>query len=106
MASPPVATPAASAPARPDWRCGRFIREPDARVRIDREALADAYGLTRQEAEVAGLIGEGLDPAATARHLSLATGTVRNYLKRVFEKTGVHSQAALLALARGFSSVR
>jgi len=33
---------------------------------------------------------------------ALSHSTVRSHLKRVFDKTDVHSQAALLALLRGF----
>jgi DNA-binding CsgD family transcriptional regulator len=34
--------------------------------------------------------------------LGLGIGTARHHLKRVFEKTGVHSQVKLVALLRGF----
>jgi DNA-binding CsgD family transcriptional regulator len=79
-----------------------FITEPDAPPEIDREALADSYRLSPREAEIATLLATGVAPETIAEHLSLTVGTVRFYLKRVFEKTGARSQAAVVALGRGF----
>jgi DNA-binding CsgD family transcriptional regulator len=80
-----------------------LVSEPDAPPPIDREALADTFGLTGREAEIAVLLAGGIDLAAIAATLDLGLGTVRNHLKRLFQKTGVNSQAALVALARGFT---
>jgi len=79
-----------------------FITEPDAAPEVDREALADTYRLTPREAEIAAMLALGANTEAIAEQLSLAIGTVRFNLKRVFEKTGARSQAAVVALARGF----
>jgi DNA-binding CsgD family transcriptional regulator len=79
-----------------------FITEPDASPVIDSEALADSYRLTPREAEIAALLAAGANIEMIAARLSLAVGTVRFNLKRVFEKTGARSQAAVVALARGF----
>ena len=67
------------------------------------EALADSYRLTPREAEIATLLAGGANIETIAVRLSLAVGTVRFNLKRVFEKTGARSQAAVVALARGFT---
>jgi DNA-binding CsgD family transcriptional regulator len=80
-----------------------LVAEPDAPPPIDKEALADTFRLTAREAEIAVLLAGGADPARIAATLDLGIGTVRNHLKRVFQKTGVASQAALVALARGFT---
>lgn len=80
-----------------------FINEPDALPVIDREALADTYRLTPREAEIAAMLAAGTNIEKIADELSLAIGTVRFNLKRVFEKTGAHSQAAVVALVRGFT---
>jgi DNA-binding CsgD family transcriptional regulator len=79
-----------------------FLTEPDALPIINSEALADSYRLTPREAEIATLLATGANIEAIAARLSLAVGTVRFNLKRVFEKTGARSQAAVVALARGF----
>jgi DNA-binding CsgD family transcriptional regulator len=47
-------------------------------------------------------LAEGCDPADIAARLGLGYSTVRTHLKRVFHKTDVHSQTALMALVRGF----
>jgi DNA-binding CsgD family transcriptional regulator len=79
-----------------------FVTEPDAPPRIDRDALADAFHLTRRESETVALLAAGLDPGQIAAALDVTVSSVRQYFKRAFDKTGTHSQAALVALARGF----
>jgi DNA-binding CsgD family transcriptional regulator len=46
----------------------------------------------------------GLALSEVANRLAPGTGTVRSHPKRVYDKTGVHNQAALVALIRGFSN--
>jgi DNA-binding CsgD family transcriptional regulator len=82
-----------------------LVSEPDAPPPIDKEALADAFHLTRREADVACLLASGADMSAIAAALDLGIGTVRSHLKHVFQKTGTASQAALVALARDFSGL-
>ena len=83
---------------------GIFISQPDAAIRVDRAALSDAFGLARREGEVVVLLAEGLTLSGIAAALGLSVGTVRQYLKRAFDKTGRHSQAAIVALAREFAT--
>jgi DNA-binding CsgD family transcriptional regulator len=82
-----------------------LVSEPDAPPVIDKRALADAFHLTRREADVACLLASGADIPAIAAALNLGIGTVRSHLKHVFQKTGTASQAALVALARDFSGL-
>ena len=51
------------------------------------------------------LIGDGFDLQAVASQLGLGPATVRYHVKNVFEKAGVRSQAALVALLRGFTDL-
>jgi DNA-binding CsgD family transcriptional regulator len=53
---------------------------------------------------VVALLAAGLSPAEIAAKLEIGLGKVRNYLKSAFHKTDTHSQAALVALARGFAA--
>ena len=61
-------------------------------------ALCDRYGLLPSEARLALLMAQGLSTGEAAKRLSLTKGTVRQYLKRVFRKTGTKGQADLVRL--------
>jgi DNA-binding CsgD family transcriptional regulator len=99
----------------PIWRLGAvvpgsgnaavaiFLTVPGARPSIDQQMVADAYRLTRRESEVAVRLAEGHDLASVAHDLGIRVAAARQYLKRVFDKTGVHNRAALVALIRGFA---
>jgi DNA-binding CsgD family transcriptional regulator len=84
-------------------RVAVFISEPDAPVALDHVALADTFRLTRRESEIAAELARGHDLGTIAARLGLGLGTVRNHLKRMFDKTGTRSQPALVALLRGFA---
>jgi DNA-binding CsgD family transcriptional regulator/PAS domain-containing protein len=86
-----------------DPRVAVFIREPDAPPAIDKQALADVFRLTPRECDIACLLAGGENIDAMAVRLGVRVVTIRQNLKRAFEKTGVHSQAALVALVRGFA---
>ncbi|WP_049621162.1 LuxR C-terminal-related transcriptional regulator [Frateuria defendens] len=58
--------------------------------------------LTRREAVLVILLSDGRDLHDCAQRLAISDGTARNHLKHVFEKTALHSQAALVARLRGF----
>jgi DNA-binding CsgD family transcriptional regulator len=83
-------------------RVAVFITEPDAPAAFDHAALADAFGLTPREIDVATALAGGLDPDGIAARLGIGIGTVRHHLKRAYEKTGVRGQARLIALVHGF----
>lgn len=83
-------------------RVAILIAESDAPPAIDRATVADTFRLTRRESEIAVLLAEGLSRDMIAKRLALGPGTVREHLRHVFEKTGVRSQPALVALLRGF----
>jgi DNA-binding CsgD family transcriptional regulator len=88
-----VLVPGAGAP-----RVAIFIRETDAPIAIDSVALREAFNLTPRECDVATRLAGGLDLDRTAAELRIGRGTVRSHLMQIYEKTGVHSQAALVAL--------
>jgi DNA-binding CsgD family transcriptional regulator len=62
------------------------------------DLLCTAYGLTEAEARVAQRLAAGDPLDAIAGDLGIRLATVRNHLKQIFEKTGTHRQAALVAL--------
>ena len=111
----PSMRPALSLSLVPVWRLGIdvpgvrqarvaiFVTEPDAPAEIDQGAVADAFHLTARESEVATLLARGLSVVEIAAALGLRSTGVRQYLKRIFDKTGARSQAALVSLMRGFA---
>jgi DNA-binding CsgD family transcriptional regulator len=86
-------------------RVAIMISEADVPPPVNRVAFADTYRLTTRESEVVALIADGHDAQAIASRLGIGTATVRYHVKNLFEKTGVRSQAALLALLRGFTDL-
>jgi DNA-binding CsgD family transcriptional regulator len=80
-----------------------FIRDLGEDPRVDRGALALAFDLTRREAEIAALLGQGVGLQSIAVRLKIGLGTVRSHLKHVFHKTGTRSQMTLAMLARQFA---
>ena len=61
------------------------------------EVIADAYGLTAREREVARLVVAGHSNPEVAAALSIALTTVQDHLKKVFAKLGVGSRHELTA---------
>jgi DNA-binding CsgD family transcriptional regulator/PAS domain-containing protein len=55
-----------------------------------------AFGLTPAQRRVAGLVIEGHDMTGAAARLGISVNTARTHLRRLFEKTGVRSQPALV----------
>lgn len=73
---------------------------PDA---LTVQALLD---LTPSQAQVAAGLAAGETLAVIAARMSVTLNTVRTHLARVFERTGVHTQSQLVALARSLPRVR
>jgi DNA-binding CsgD family transcriptional regulator len=54
--------------------------------------------LTGREAEVAALLAEGLTLGQVAQRMRLSPLTVKSHKRKVYQKLGVHTGAALVAL--------
>jgi len=80
-----------------------FITETDAPLAIDCAAVREIFHLTARECDVAARIAGGLALDETAADLGIGHGTVRSHLTQIYEKTGTHSQAALVALLARFT---
>jgi len=59
--------------------------------------IMSAYGLTRREQAVAGLVFRGSSTAEISGRLHISEHTVQDHLKSIFEKTGVRSRRELVA---------
>jgi DNA-binding CsgD family transcriptional regulator len=81
-----------------------FVVEADAGLAASVETLAADRGLTGGETRVLrGLLsGAGTREVAEALHVS--ENTVNTHLRRVFDKTGVHSKAELLKMLAGYAA--
>ncbi|WP_448951334.1 helix-turn-helix domain-containing protein [Labrys neptuniae] len=56
--------------------------------------------LSARERQIAGLLINGGCAKSISRSLSISSGTVRNHIKKVYRKLGIHSQVELMAIAR------
>jgi DNA-binding NarL/FixJ family response regulator len=56
-------------------------------------------GLTRREAELLALLGEGLAPRAAADRMNLSPETVRTHTRNLYRKLNVNDRAAAVAVA-------
>jgi two-component system NarL family response regulator len=86
-----------------DARAGRSFVSPHARERLaERHRWPD---LTPREREVLALLAEGRCNATIAAVLDIKHGTVKLHVRSILAKLGVEdrSQAALMALRRGFA---
>jgi DNA-binding NarL/FixJ family response regulator len=77
-----------------------------ARVLIGARGADPAPTLSPREAEVLGLVADGLPNKLIARRLGISEGTVKAHLTRVYQTIGVtdRTQAALWAKGRGLGS--
>jgi DNA-binding CsgD family transcriptional regulator len=60
------------------------------------EVAAGIFGLSAAQKQVASLVVEGLGLREISERMAINTTTVRTHLNRVFEKTGVRTQPALV----------
>jgi DNA-binding NarL/FixJ family response regulator len=60
----------------------------------------DPHGLTRREAEVLGLLAEGLPNSTIAARLFVSTRTVDHHVSAILAKLGVPSRVEAIAMAR------
>jgi DNA-binding CsgD family transcriptional regulator/PAS domain-containing protein len=63
--------------------------------------ICQLYGCTSSEARLARLLAEGHTLQESATRMGITYGTARAYMKVVFEKVGVHTQAQLVARVLG-----
>lgn len=70
----------------------------DDAAMLDQRILAASvvFALSPAQQRLARKLLEGNDLAATAKVLSVSVNTARTQLQRIFDKTGVHNQAALV----------
>lgn len=72
---------------------------PEAVLAARLEELAQTYGLTEREIEVAGLSAQGFNAPYIADKLVVSQSTVRFHLQNVYRKMGIHSRSELIEIA-------
>lgn len=95
--------PLAETGTLPGARAAIFVAPAVAPRPAPLAAIAALFDLTPTEARVLELLGAGRTNAEVAVALGIAVSTVRTHLLRLFEKTGTHRQAELVALVNSFS---
>ncbi|RXG91325.1 helix-turn-helix transcriptional regulator [Bradyrhizobium vignae] len=60
--------------------------------------IAEAFDLTPAESRLAALLASGMSIDGVAERLRISRETVRNHLRSVFSKTGIHRQSELISL--------
>ena len=89
----------------PEW-CPRIgfaaaivlLTDPEWKARVPERALAELYGLTPREAQLAAVLADGETLVRISETMRITIGTARNHLKSVLHKTGCHRQAELVRL--------
>jgi DNA-binding NarL/FixJ family response regulator len=79
------------------------VSEPGQQFRLRRAAEWDV--LSAREREVVVLAAKGFANKEIARQLSVAEGTVKIHLHRIYQKLGVKSRFALAVRAKDLASV-
>ena len=74
------------------------VTDPDAAANVSEAMLSELFGLTGAQSKVAASLLEGRSARETAEALGISFFTVRAHLARIFEKTGAHRQAELVAI--------
>ncbi|MBM7773303.1 DNA-binding NarL/FixJ family response regulator [Actinokineospora baliensis] len=82
---------------------GRAVLAPSVAARLVDRTRNPVGSLSVREAEVLGLVADGLSNLSISRRLHLSQATVKSHLVRVYAKLGVDSRTAAVAaaLARG-----
>lgn len=92
----PIREPPLTAPLMPTLLA--FTRKPPAALAHRARLIAQQFGLSATEAELALALSEGRSLEEASRALALTTETVRHYSKRLYAKTGTRGQADLVRL--------
>ena len=70
----------------------------DRVVQTRTDAMRRRFRFTRTQARLAEMLCEGMRPTHAAEALGVKISTVRTHVGQMYEKTGTHSQAQLVAL--------
>jgi DNA-binding CsgD family transcriptional regulator len=75
-----------------------WISDPNRDAMSRAKRIRTLFGLTLAESSVAAELAQGLSLDEISEALGISRHTVRNHLKKIFEKTGVHRQAEIVRM--------
>lgn len=85
--------------ASEDAHAGCWLMATIERVQLTRtDAMRRRFRFTRTQAKLAEMLCEGMRPTHAAEALGVKISTVRTHVGQMYEKTGTHTQAQLVAL--------
>ena len=76
------------------------LLDPGSRLRQSDDLLRQLFDLTRREAQIMTLLGEGREVGQIALLLGITRETVRFHLKAILGKTGCHRQSEIVAICQ------
>ena len=82
-----------------------LVVEPDSRPQVDPRLVAEAFGLTPAESEVAILLAKGSTVAAIAATTGRRENSVRSVIKRLYRKQAISRQADLVRLVMSLAEL-
>jgi DNA-binding CsgD family transcriptional regulator len=62
------------------------------------DSMRRRFRFTRTQARLAEMLCQGMKPTTAAEQLGVKISTVRTHVGEMYQKTGTHSQAQLVAL--------
>jgi DNA-binding CsgD family transcriptional regulator len=80
------------------WAAVLFVRDPDAEPTPPIELIQRVHGLSAREAEIVWALSRGDRHREIADRLEISIDTMRTYLRRAVDKTGVRRQSELVTL--------
>ena len=92
-----------AAEGRRDPTVAIAIKDPQASVSDGIEAFQAAFGLTKAEARLIGLLLEGRGLFEAAGHLGITKNTARTHMRNIYGKVGMHRQTDLIAMVERFN---
>ncbi len=79
--------------------CLVFVIDPAKTDVVSTEGMKVLYGLSASESEICKLVAEGFETDEMAETRNITRETVRSYIKKILQKTGVNNRVQLVRLA-------
>lgn len=89
----PIAQPIGPGPAAPGRAAVPGLADSESAPVVD---FVSAYGFSRREEEVFGLVSRGYTARRIAETLYVSESTVQTHIRRIYAKMGVHSKQELI----------